>query len=267
MGIIIQNISYTITVPVYLIVHVLTSPVAQSTPEPHLFSVDDLDLKLLPFCTLAAFVVPCIAMFLPSPSIIPGSAHYSMVAFWQAFPLWQSAFHWALKRMLSSRQTPKIQHSPIPTAAYKLVLFFTTLSQITFLATALIPASAVPDSWSSIFSSVADLTSAFVPASLLSPLNVQSNSSPIPPHALPPLALDFLQWDVYCGGMAVMLWALYLRRATVSRRERGGTGSGWVGILGKVLVWGILGGPVAVAAVLLWERDEVMKSELGKKSE
>lgn len=251
MGIIFQNISYTITVPIYLMIHLLTSPLAQPTPgSSHLFTVNDLDLKLLPLCTMAALVIPSIAMALPSPSYVPASTHYTWIAIWQAFPLWQTTLHWTLKRILPSptAPTPRKHHHQNPTAAiYKLILLLSVASQSTLLLIALTPSTAVPEQWRPVFSAVT-VSSAFVPAPFWTPPTTTVTAA-IPADALPPLAHFFLQWDVYCGGAAVLLWAVYVRRAA-----GGGGGGGW----GRVLGWGVLGGPVAAAAVLLWERDEVV---------
>lgn len=257
MGIIFQNISYTITVPVYLVIHILTSPLAQppSRESAHFFEVDDLDLKLLPLCTLAALVLPSIAMFVPSPSLVPGPTHYTLIAIWQAFPLWHSALHWTLKRVLPAPSPrPRNHHSPSAAPAYKLILFFAIASHTALLAIALIPASAVPGTWSPVFAAV-DFRSAFVPAPLWEPPALDAAVAaavPVPADALAPLARYFLQWDVYCGGVAVMLWAMYLRRVV------GGSDGGSAGMLRKVLGWGLVGGPVAVAAVVLWDRDGVL---------
>jgi hypothetical protein len=267
MGIIFQNISYTITVPVYLIIYILTSPLAQpASVSPHLVAVHELDLQLLPLCTVAALVIPSIAMVLPVPSVISGHTHYSLVAFWQAFPLWQSTLHWTLKRVLRSPSLPPRSKRSSATAAataYRLVLFFAVASQTALLAAALTPASAVPDSWSPAFSALTGLRSAFVPAPLWASPTVDPTVAPLPADSLAPLALYFLQWDVYCGGAAIMFWALYLRRIGVAHRG-GHNGGSWTGLLAKVLGWGVLGGPVAVAAVLLWERDEAVVRGGGK---
>jgi hypothetical protein len=44
----VQNISFTVTVPLYLLLHILTSPVAKSSPKINSVAVSSLDLRLLP---------------------------------------------------------------------------------------------------------------------------------------------------------------------------------------------------------------------------
>ena len=269
MGFIFQNATFTITAPLYLIIHLFTSPTAvPSTADLTTFSVDKEDLELVPLCTVLGLVIPTIAMVLPSPTILSASVHYGWIAFWQPFPVWQSILHWALKPVLSvirpspSRRPSSLNNaSASPASVYRFIMFFAVASQVSLLAVALTPASSVPAAWADVFAAV-DLRAAFLPTPFWAPLVRDTSANPVvPADALPPLCLQLLRWDVYGGGTAILVWALYLYRVGHPQR-------GWAGTLGRTLVWVVLGGPVAAAAALLWDRDEAArKAARGKKYE
>lgn len=72
---------------------------------------------------------------------------------------------------------------------------------------------------------------------------------PASPAGKPELVLLFLQWDVCYGGLAILAWAAFVYVVAVPER-------GFLrGVVPKVLAYGVAGGPVAVATMLIMERD------------
>ncbi|KAK0636990.1 hypothetical protein B0T17DRAFT_484014 [Bombardia bombarda] len=262
MGLIFQTITYILTVPTYLIIHLFTSPVAKRGGEPVALAaaaaVDPADTVLLPVCTTLAFIVPAVMMSLPSPEFLPASSHYIMIAFWNAFPLWQSLLMWAFKLISPSEKGAK-SLTTVPSSVYKFVLTICIVSHLGVLAIAVVPHTIVSDNspyalaLSAILKQV-DFSSAFIPASLWNPPTVDPNSvDRIPADWLAPLAIHFFQWDIYSTHVAVVIWAGYLYSVATSVSS-GGLGK----MTGRVVFWFLVGGPVAVAACLLWERDAVV---------
>lgn len=260
MGFICQNISYTITVPFYFILHIFTSPTASPSVTARDVLLDNpSDTNIVLLSEFIACLVPAVAMALPAPSVISPAAHYSWIAIWQGFPIWQSVLQWVFSRVApgparSARSGKAPNRSTFNTVTlYRVALFTTVTTHLGLLAVAVTPASAIPSGWptlSAIFEQVT-LDSALIPRSLSNPPTVDPKM--ISAHALAPLTQYFLQWDVYCGSLALLLWAVYLRRVAAS-----GDRFSWTGLVGKVVGWTAVGGPVAAATVLLWERDEVL---------
>ena len=69
---------------------------------------------------------------------------------------------------------------------------------------------------------------------------------------------SFLRWDVYCTCATLAVWAEYQWQAEQET-------SRVVAMLCKIGFWAVLGGPLAPAIMLLWERDSLVLSR-GSKS-
>jgi len=260
MGIVVQNATYTVTVPLYLILHLFTSPVARPAADPQaVLAVDAWDLTLLPVSHVLAFVVPGVMMSLPSPAAVSAPAHYAWDAVWQPFPATQNAVRGLLRRLAGALGGGHARKSHLAVAgrAYGYVVALCVLSQLALAAVALTPAAAVPDAWRGL---VADVTleKAFVPYWPWATPTVEATVLG-KGEGLAELARLFFQWDIYCGGTALLAWALYLHKVARPTRSLGG-------LLPKILVWGVLGGPTAAAAIVLWERDEVMAGRKARKT-
>ncbi|EFX00224.1 hypothetical protein CMQ_7226 [Grosmannia clavigera kw1407] len=254
VGIIFQNITYTVTVPLYLVLHILTSPItaASSLPADIVASniaVDPFDSAALPLCNVLAYVVPGIMMLLPSPGLVHPLAHYAWNSGWQVFPATQSLFHRLLRlTLLPSRNTSTIlRQKTTPDSTYLYVLFVSLLSQMALIAVAVTPARAVPNALAPVFADVS-LASAFVPSWPSNSPVIDTTAATIAPHGLAEAVKLFLQWDVYCGGTAVLVWAIFVRGQTQAKLSI-------ASVLPKVAFWTACGGPPAAAAILLWERD------------
>lgn len=264
MGVIFQNITYTVSVPIYLIIHLLTSPTSAPSPAPSTFAISSHDLYVLPSSLFGAFVLPTVMMSLPVPDLVSATAHYNWQAAWQIFPLTQSLAHHTYKR-LTAPIAFKPDSWPQLDALYRGIALLSFAPQTALLAIAATPASAVPDA---LFSYLPFLTrdvfvhvtlrSAFIP---LLPWNspvVESvaRKAVVSPEGLAELVKLFLQWDVYVGGAAVLVWGVFVY--SVARPEK----AFWGSTLPRVLGWTVLGGPVGAAVMLLWERDEVARRGL-----
>ncbi|KAM7195756.1 hypothetical protein V8F20_007326 [Naviculisporaceae sp. PSN 640] len=277
MGLIFQNVAYTNTVPIWLVLHLLISPTAKTTSiTSSSVTADPVSAKLLPLCVALCFGIPTVAMNLPSPDILSPKAHYAWVAIWQGFPVWQSVILMILRPFFSS-----IYSTANPRAAaasvYKTILVISVYSHLSVLLIALIPASAIPASVAGVLPSwipemlgEASFSEVFIPALPSNPPSVDpSTVDVIPSNWLAPLAVHFLQWDVYCGNLAVLIWAVFMYYVAAASSKAVSSSSSGAKVIGKTLGWFVVGGPVAAATYLLWERDEgVYRKELvgGKKA-
>lgn len=183
-------------------------------------------------------------MILPSPSITSPAAHYTWDVVWQAFPLWHVLCQWTLKRVLPSPSSNTAKSKPrryldSASYAYSYIILIAVFSQTALLAVAFAPASLVPDAWQPLFSQVG-FQSAFVPYFPWASPTADATAAVITADGKAELVKLFLQWDIYCGGTAILVWALYSYQGVA---------------LADVAFWTVLGGPVAAAAIILWDRD------------
>lgn len=252
-----QVVSWQVLMPLWVLLFLLTSPLAKATPRASLL-VDLWDMTVLPATVLLTIALPTVAMYLP-PASVSAKQHYAAIAFWQAFPLWHYLLHAALSALGRVSFGPPARAALASSAylsrvrgVYDLVFLGGAAGQLPILLLALAPEgalSAAADSFPRLKPYVAasvTLGSVFQPWSPFSPPTVDAASAG--PGDLAPLAVNFLHWDVYLGAGSLLLWALYLHRAAV------GKGS-LVVLLAKVAVWFSLGGFTSAVAALLWERD------------
>ncbi|KAK3400329.1 hypothetical protein B0T20DRAFT_373917 [Sordaria brevicollis] len=259
-----QLVSYTIAGPIYFIISLLTSPVASGSDVDAL-AVNEGEMTVLPVCVTMAFLVPAFMMGLPSPRVIPQPEHQNWMATWQVFPILQANLMFFLKGLFgsassassegnSAKVTMPLARKPVGASpVYKFTMGLCVVAQMGFLVIALTPPTALPADlaasypWLSAMLKEVDIGSA-IPRALWDPPYIDVSSlEKIRMAWLAPLAKHFLQWDVYSGNSGLLTWAAYQYWAA-------GVGGGKRFV--KALTWLVLGGPVAMAAYLLWERDE-----------
>jgi hypothetical protein len=288
-GFILQNISFTITTPLWLLLHLLTSPVSKPFPGTHANSVlliSTWDLRILPFSIILGYIVPSILMALPSPDLVTPETHQRLIAFWQPFPIWTVLIHQSLKqtltyaaKKLASKENKSRDKTPLGTSylsnakpVYRFVLALCNLTYIPVLLITLLPTSIVPISLTYLSAlSHENLASVFIPSPPLLTHRITSLSEGV--H-------NFLIWDLYVGSAALLLWAVLLyRNATTEKaivdpntslpiyrelllEKRGQDGMLRRKLVWKIGIWGLVGGPIGALAVLLWERDEIVRQKI-----
>lgn len=251
-GLAFQIVTITIIAPIYLVIHLLSTPVATSLQS---VLIDRADLDALPWATFVAFVLPTALLGLPLFSTGSSTAQYTAIAIWQPFPLYQSILQ-PLFRVFTAQRSGA--QGPLMAEDYKLALrkpylFAVVLAMGTHLfVVATVIASHVTELHSPI--SLAEL---LLPEPLLQPATlVLSSGHLISTAAAKRIVLSFLQWDVYCTCAAFVTWAALLLYRTKK-------GLGLFGILTKTMIWSVLGGPVTPAIMMLWERDLGLLKEQG----
>lgn len=247
-GLIMQNVTWTVSVPLYLLVHLYASPIADPGVAPSFIAVaaDPMDLLLLPFASIIAFVVPAILMVWPG---LDAYSHYGWDFTWQIFPLREYAVT-VVAKLILTRVLGQRAHGGAyvrnSRKAYAYALFLACGAQLSAVLLCVLPPAAVPAPLRP-YAAASSLWTVFVP---WWPWNSPSvgDAALVNGVGLADLARLFLQWDVLMGNAALLLWALHMHRralpeASLARR------------LGLVAVWTALGGPVAAATALLRERD------------
>jgi hypothetical protein len=299
VGFIFQNVTYTVTTPLWLFAHLLTSPVSKPFPGKHANSVllvSSLDLKIIPIAITLSYLLPSVLMALPSPQYFTIKTHQMLLALWQAFPLLTVIIHRIL-HSITSRLTnyflPADQHRrpPIPLGTsylhnaknvYRFVLTICIATHLPILLLSLFPVYMLPS-----LSPLDPLSS----SPFLTLISQTPSTIFIPPLTFPNAKIanlaegvqTFLQWDVYIGSSAFILWAMLLyRNATTEKaivdpdtslpkyrellagekKTDRGEDREWRKLCFKVVSWGVLAGPAGVVARLLWERDSIVRLKI-----
>lgn len=257
MGFIFQRATYTICVPTWLIIHLLTSPISSSAVTAADLSVDAADLWSLPLDLIAAYVVPTIMIALPAPGLVSASFHYTWNVIWQFFPALQSLYHWVCTRLVApTRNVPQVTTKTI----YRLVLGVSILSQLAIYAHVLASTTPAATHWARTLGQI------LLPYwAWNSPVVGPEATQVAGVQGLADLVKLFLQWDIYSGCVALVVWACHVYLVAVP-----GKTSKRLHVLGGVLqvaFYLLLGGPAAVAAKLLSERDDALLLGGGKKQQ
>ncbi|KAH7361025.1 hypothetical protein BKA65DRAFT_494490 [Rhexocercosporidium sp. MPI-PUGE-AT-0058] len=292
-GLIFQNISYTVTVPIWLFIYLLTSPVSKPFPGTHANSVllvSPWDLRILPASIALSYIIPTILMGLQSPSVVSSLTHQRLIALWQPFPLWTVLIHMFLRSILQTLSTTLFSSTTKATTTtrpkttlgttylsnakpvYRFILTLCLVTHLPILILSLLPPSLIPSTLPTLHAMSAQ-----------SPLDIYIPYFPLPSYKVSTLAEgthNFLIWDVYVGSFAFLLWGILLyRNATTEKAivdpntslpiyrelllgERIEDGMAWRKLAGKVVMWCVLSGPIGALAVLLWERDAIVRQKI-----
>ncbi|KAI0481117.1 hypothetical protein GGR56DRAFT_628949 [Xylariaceae sp. FL0804] len=285
VGALFQNLTFTVTVPLYVALHLFTSPVsrlrgvsgdsARST-----LTVDYWNLAQLPVTVVVSFVVPAVFMSMPHLFDQSAATHWNWLAAWQPFPVVNILLIKVLHGMCSAAfgsptprdeagrpTTPGQAYMASVRSVYRFGLGLCALTQVPIVLAALLPAAgAGRETLASAVPGLGPLLAAASLRGIFVPAWVTDAPSVIPtaygPGDMAPLGQFFLQYDLYTGIVTMLLWSLYLHQqgAVVARSSTGGSGGG--GGLGRSLpstaLWLLIGGPAAAVLFLHWDRDEAV---------
>lgn len=266
-GFFVQNLSFAISTPLYLFIHLLTSPIAKPYTSTHANSdlfVSSYDLVTLPISVTLGYIIPSLLMIFPANAPVASPVHQYLVAFWQAFPLWTVLVQWTLKPLwtliFGKDMTAKSEKS-VQTAASRIYLrnagrvytFALALCMVTHLPAvilSLLPPGKVPESMPALaYLARPSFASTFIPPLPLGqPIRNMAEGVHI-----------FLLWDMYIGSGSGILWAAVLYQSASVGKQ---TISSNLSMIAKSIIWTVLGGPVAAWTILMWERDEVVKQKI-----
>jgi hypothetical protein len=285
-----QNISYAVTVPLWLFIHLLTSPVSKPFPGTHANSVllvPTWDLRVLPVSVTIGFIMPTVLMGLPFPDIVEPETHQYLVACWQAFPIWTVLIHYVLRvsaqfaagKLISKDKSPRKQvhqgNSYLNDVKYiyGFVLGLCMVTHIPVLLISLLPGSIFPHSMPGLaYLSEDTFLTIYLPY-FPSSMDYQIQSLVEGVHT-------FLIWDLAVGSLAFLLWAVLLYRNATSEKgivdpntslpiyrelllgERDTEHGQWKKLGTKIATWWVVSGPIGALTVLLWERDTIVRQKI-----
>lgn len=247
-GLLMQNLTYAVTAPLLLLLHLLTSPTVKFRTSANSYLVPLSDIISTAPSMFFGFAVPALLMVLPSPSLISYDTKQGFIALWQAFPLWVSFLQQccspAITNLLglskaNARQIDSIIAMRVFYLAILTVAALTHLSTFYLIAMAyLLPAVDVGeyrDAWS--------FRNVFVPAASTPSFKVNNIGGGA--HLL-------MQYDEIIGNSAVLVWAFALFVTAPPGKLQ--LSQAQLLVFGLILL--IVTGPIGLAVGLVWARDE-----------
>lgn len=240
-----QLVTIGITLPCYFLTWIWTSPIPAAARSPAAFaaalSIDQVQGAAVTGAWVLGFLLPSLALGIPSPQLISESTQATLLAFWQAFPIWTSLAHFIIARLVSaldivpkaSRDKPQTKiarfnqmysHALIPAA----VLYLGVLG--------LIYAKAV---------SLAGLSASELAAAAFRPTWPWDTT---PVASFEKGVLTMLQWDLYWSSAASWIWVSYMAYATAGAGRM-------VRDVGKLVALSFVLGPGGAALAVVWGRD------------
>lgn len=275
-GCLMQAASYGCTMPLYAIIHLTTSPVAEEAGQTLLEAVPTSSLQelaVLPQALVVGYVIPAILMSVP---LFTNPVHQWFGGLWQGSPLWAMLLQklWASKLKIQpvshdirtngriSQSGPKepparssrspsfslrVEEKGLLANAYLFAFVWCALSQIiplVLIAAVRLRPSAFPsylyDAWT--------ITKVFVPPPFWSTKKMESMATGM--H-------DFFLYDQYVGSTAAIVWATALY---VNSRERPMKMNNWAKLAFVITALSVSTGPAGAVVWLMWERDRFLLS-------
>ncbi|KAL1304347.1 hypothetical protein AAFC00_000745 [Neodothiora populina] len=256
-GLLFQTIGIAVAAPLYLVLHLATSPTA-TNPMVANSQVNSNELQALPFSTITGFIIPSIFMSLHAPSYLTWDMKAYAILLWQFFPLWCYLSQWVWKRLFTIRSVGPRSHHLDPDRNLMEVRNMRKVYFFAVACTAIIHIGVWSVSVAAFMfpSSFAEgLAPSLVPSRLFVPTgpwsSVKADSIATGAHWL-------LQWDLVISSSAYLLWACYMAFNTKAKTENiHGYFQDAFAMLLKVSLLGLAG----AAAYTIWERDELVYSE------
>ena len=251
-GLAVQKLSFAVSMPIYMAIHLLTSPTVSSRQSKD-FVFDVSELASIPLSVLVGYGVPAILLALPSPSVLDFDFKQGFMAAWQLFPIWVGLLQQVLPPIMAkfgvASKHPKdkdyLSQQWMSTArvVYTVLFFFAGAvhtSTIALVASSeFFPGLYTPEH-------PFDLSMVFMPPSISASTKMSSIGSG---------ALQLLQYDLYVGATAFAIWAsamlLNTKHSEDSLRP-------WIAQGLKAIVLTALVGPFGYGIACIWNRDELV---------
>ena len=255
-GFLIQNAAYAVILPIYLAVHLWTSPLISSKRLSH-FLVDTPNTAAVFGSIILGFVLPTIVMSLPAPSVVNFEQKQVYIAIWQLFPVWVSLVQTVLPYLLPKSKAQITSESPNRQALatmrvlYIGLLTFAGIGQAS-TATLLAASKFFPGLFAPEFRGTFNPAKVFQPAAITPSTKMPSIGAGS--HQL-------LQYDEFIGSGAMVLWGTALLANTYrGSRSRQSVAS----LVAQGTAAMLLTGPLGYAAACIWARDELVIAEAGE---
>ena len=255
-GFLVQNAAYAVILPIYLALHLWTSPLTSSKRLSH-YLVDTPNTAAVFGSMILGFILPSIVMSLPAPSVISFDQKQVYIAIWQFFPVWVSVLQAILPYVLPNLEEQHSAKSSTQQAfntmrvLYVGLLTFAGIGQVS-TASLLLVSKFFPGLFA------VEFQGSFNPGKVFLPVAI-SPSTRMP--SIGAGAHQLLQYDEYIGSAAMVLWGTVLFANTYQILKcRQNVAS----LLAQGTAALLLTGPLGYATACTWARDELIIAEAGE---
>jgi len=247
-GLLVQNITYALTVPIFLILCLARS--TTTSPTERAITADIFEVISIPASLFMGFAIPAVMLALPAPAMQSFEAKQTWIAVWQGFPIWVAVFQQIIKRYISI-MLPTLE--PPSTArkgkalqrVYIILVLFAGISHVVPMAL-IVTSSMFPGLLPANYAQAFTFSRVILPAAMTSKTQMSSVGSG---------ALLLLQYDEIIGSTAVLLWALLALLQACSHCQ--GTRP-WFSGLWRLTLVTALTGPAGCAVSLISFRDGIV---------
>lgn len=254
-GLLIQTLSYAVITPLYLILHLSTSPTA-IYPSAADISVDMSHLITIPISITIGYILPAVLLALPAPSVLTFDRKQILLAIWQVFPIWVGVLQRTIPSMVSmvsnserKSSAPRAKASGNYLRAIRCIyLFALVLTGFTHISATTLTATSkfFPNLFAPEYVGVFNPSNVFFPRTISTTVRMPSIGQG---------TLLLLQYDGLIGSASLVIWASTLFVRAYGRRR---VFDQWLSLVTANVLLSALVGPVGCAVALIWARDELV---------
>ncbi|KAB5576341.1 hypothetical protein GE09DRAFT_620878 [Coniochaeta sp. 2T2.1] len=248
-----QLLGYGVIMPLYGIVHLLTSPVSAAANEQQTQIANLEELEALPLALVIAYIMPAVLMSIP---VLSDSTRQWFGAVWQGVPIWSTVCLKMIAAYLrrnkrggfSASGNDRGRERRLLARVYGFAFAACLVGQLVPLGL-ILTARVCPSVFPAGVADVMTIWDVFVPPPFWTGKKMKDMASGI--HG-------FFQYDQYVGSLAAGIWAvaLYIKAmGPLGMRE-------WMRLAALVAGLGVVAGPIGVVVWLIWCREEKLLSEL-----
>ena len=258
-----QNLVMAFISPLYLFVHLSTSPTTTST-DPRLFFVKTVDIASIVISLILTFILPSILAALPAPSILSFNQKQIVLAIWQLFPVWTELLYQGasllLRKIVSQDKAMTVtdkRNTPRIGGLRSLYIFLACIAGLTHIATMTLIATSTwfPPLFAIEFKGV------FNPSKVFRPVAVSTSIKM--PSIVSGTSL-LLRYDEIISSLAIAVWAVFLFTQVMSQKKKFETT--YVFIFDFITLTALLG-PLGYAVICIWARDELIFEDQKEREE
>ncbi|KAB5540309.1 hypothetical protein GE09DRAFT_253672 [Coniochaeta sp. 2T2.1] len=247
-----QLLGYGVIIPLYGIVHLLTSPASAANNEQQTRIANLEDLEAFPLALFVAYIVPAILMSIP---VLSDPTRQWFGAVWQGVPIWSTVWQKIFvaylrrnnRRGFAASTNARGRERRLLGRVYRFAFAACLVGQLVPLAI-IAAARLCPSLFPPGVADVLTFWDVFVPPPFWTGEKMKDMASGI--HG-------FFQYDQYVGSLGAVTWAVALYV-----KARGGLGMrDWVRLGVGLVGLGVVAGPIGVVVWLIWCREEKLLSE------
>ena len=242
-----QNATYAVCIPIYLIIYLSTSPLVLSDHAPD-FLIHTADIAAIPIALVLGYIVPAIMMVLPASSMINAQQKQTWMAIWQVFPLWTAIFHMISSSLISQLASPKQSVNSILGSLrmlYTGLLIVAATGQIATL-TLMATSSWFPALFALKFQGVFNPSAVFLPVAATPSVKMSSPGEGL--HLM-------LQYDQLFGSISMAIFATVVYAPKYHKSQKATKAT--IQVLYALIIMA-LAGPLGYTVACIWARDELV---------